>query len=280
MSNKLSRREWLVKMPLAIAVGSLLPAIGQGTPQSTPRMGNLHDEYPSHDPEVVREVVGAAHGRFERLKELIILQPALAKSAWDWGFGDWESALGAASHMGRRDIAEFLIQYGARPNLFTFAMMGQLEVVKACVEANPGVQQIHGPHGITLLAHAEKGGKDAKKVVEYLQKAGDADIAAISLEVTAEEQQIYLGEYTFGKGPDDRFTVLTNSRGKLMIRRGNRFGRVLNRVEDHGFAPGGASTVRVRFKVVDDRAISLSIHDPNPQVVALRRQGDELTTPR
>jgi hypothetical protein len=34
----------------------------------------------------------------------------LARAAWDWGFGDWETALGAASHMGSRPI---------RPDQFT-----------------------------------------------------------------------------------------------------------------------------------------------------------------
>ncbi len=89
----------------------------------------VHAEFPSQDPALVRETVAAAHTRIERVRELVEASPALAKAAWDWGFGDWESALGAASHMGRVDIAELLIAHGARPNLFTFAMLGQLDVV-------------------------------------------------------------------------------------------------------------------------------------------------------
>ena len=63
--------------------------------------------YPTQDYEIVREVVGAAHARFDRVKELVTERPELAKATWDWGFGDVETALGAASHMGRKDIAEF-----------------------------------------------------------------------------------------------------------------------------------------------------------------------------
>ena len=37
-----------------------------------------------------------------RVKELVGRQPALAKATWDWGFGDWETSLGAASHVGHR----------------------------------------------------------------------------------------------------------------------------------------------------------------------------------
>jgi hypothetical protein len=35
------------------------------------------------------------------------------------------------------------------------------DVVKALVAARPGVQRTLGPHGITLLAHAEVGGNAA-----------------------------------------------------------------------------------------------------------------------
>jgi len=43
--------------------------------------------------------------------------------------------LGAASHMGRRDIAEILIEHGARSNLFTSTMLGHLEAVRAYIKA-------------------------------------------------------------------------------------------------------------------------------------------------
>ena len=42
-------------------------------------------------------------------------RPSLAKAAWDWGFEDWEDPLGAASHVGNHEIAEYLIGHGARP---------------------------------------------------------------------------------------------------------------------------------------------------------------------
>jgi len=63
------------------------------------------------------------------------------KAVWDWGFGDWESALGAASHVGNREIAEYLIAHGARPSLFSATMLGHLDVVKAFIAAQPGVTE-------------------------------------------------------------------------------------------------------------------------------------------
>jgi hypothetical protein len=50
------------------------------------------------------------------------------------------------------------LAHGARPSIFSAAMLGQLAVVRAFTEAAPGVQGTPGPHGITLLAHARAGG--------------------------------------------------------------------------------------------------------------------------
>src|ERR1051325_5140636 len=87
-----------------------------------------HDSFPSQPPDVVKEMVSVSHGNVKRVKELVKMHPALAKAAWDWGFGDWETALGAASHVGNREIAELLIEQGAPPTIFSATMLGQLEV--------------------------------------------------------------------------------------------------------------------------------------------------------
>ena len=87
-----------------------------------------HPAFPAQDPEQVLEMVLVAHSDVDRVRALVVESPELAKAAVDWGFGDWESALGAASHMGRRDIAEVLLENGARPSLFSAAMLGQLTV--------------------------------------------------------------------------------------------------------------------------------------------------------
>jgi hypothetical protein len=96
-----------------------------------------YDAFPAQQPDIVREMVSVAHGNLKRVQELIEARPALVKAAIDWGFGDWEDALGAASHTGRRDIAEYLIANGARPTLFSATMLGQLDVVKAFLAAHP-----------------------------------------------------------------------------------------------------------------------------------------------
>jgi hypothetical protein len=121
------------------------------------------------DAALVEEFVGKAHGDLDRVRELLAEHPALLNAAWDWGGGDWETALGAASHMGRRDIAEFLLGQGARGDIFAAAMLGSLDLVKAIVQIQPSSATALGPHGISLLRHAIAGGEAATAVAEYLQ---------------------------------------------------------------------------------------------------------------
>ena len=119
--------------------------------------------------ELVQEFVGVAHGDLERVKTLLEQEPALVNAAWDWGGGDWETGLGAAAHIGRRDIALCLLERGARIDLFAAAMLGRLEIVRAVLEAFPDARHARGPHGIPLIAHAQAGGEDAAAVVDYLR---------------------------------------------------------------------------------------------------------------
>ncbi len=231
--------------------------------------GGLPASYPTQDPDLVREVVGKAHVNYDRVRELVTPRPALAKAVWDWGFGDWESALGAASHMGRRDIAELLIEHGARPNLFTFAMFGQVDVVRTACDANPGIQRQHGPHGITLMAHARKGGDDAAAVVEYLDKLGDADIGATNLPLDEGTAAMYVGNYQPEGGPGVVFRIGLR-RGTLTFQRDERVMRFLNHLGNDEFSPGGGASVRIAFDVDNGTALALAIHDGDVIVRANR----------
>jgi hypothetical protein len=124
---------------------------------------------PALEVGLVQEFVAKAHGDLDRVQELLAQQPSLIHATWDWGGGDFETALGAASHMGRRDIAEFLLKNGARLDLFAATMLGELEIVKATLTAFPDAINTLGPHGIPLVAHAQAGGEEAKEVLKYLE---------------------------------------------------------------------------------------------------------------
>jgi hypothetical protein len=130
------------------------------------------DEKPAPiDRELVAEFVLKAHGDLEFVRQMVGREPAIVNAAWDWGGGDWETGLGAASHVGRRDIAEYLLEHGARKDVFAAAMLGEADVVRAMLDAQPDLRDARGPHGISLGAHAEAGGEQARDVVELLEGA-------------------------------------------------------------------------------------------------------------
>ena len=117
-------------------------------------------------PGVVGEFVGRAHVDLPRVSELLSTYPTLINSAFDWGNGDWETALGAAAHSGRRDIVEYLLSKGARIDIFAAAFLGKVSLVRAFLHETPGALHLSGPHGIPLLDHARKGGHP--DMVSYL----------------------------------------------------------------------------------------------------------------
>ena len=121
--------------------------------------------------ELVQALVGNAHGDLGAVRELVEREPRLVNASWDWGGGDWETALGAASHTGRRDIALFLLERGAFLDIFAAAMLGETEIVRAGIAAFPAIRDARGPHGIPLLDHARAGGEGAREVVELLEAA-------------------------------------------------------------------------------------------------------------
>lgn len=128
------------------------------------------EENQSLDPSLVEEFVGKAHRDFQQVKQLLDQEPALVNAAWDWGGGDWETALGAAAHVGRRDIAEYLLDNGARLDIFAAAMLGYTEIVRAFIDQRPDALSLLGPHDIPLIAHAEAGGDAAAEVLIFLKE--------------------------------------------------------------------------------------------------------------
>src|SRR6185295_14649555 len=126
-----SRRQLIqggVLMAAATAVGGRLAAQGASASTTTTSTA-IPDRGPRLDLDMVREFVIAGHGKLDRTRELLEQQPALINATWDWGGGDWETALGGASHMGNKPIAEFLLAHGARMDVFCATMMGKIEIV-------------------------------------------------------------------------------------------------------------------------------------------------------
>lgn len=275
--NPISRR-FLVKSSVFGLLAASVPSIvfsnniqPDGTDNQSP-----HNRYPAIELSVASEVVGVSHFNLDRLKELIEPRPELAKASWDWGFGDWESAIGAATHVGRKDIIDYLIGKGAMPTIFTYAVLGDYETVKAMITAYPGIQKNFGPHGITLLQHARTGlqttGVDKKKaqlLINYLQTFGDAD-GKKYLELDEQDKAKYLGDYKYGEGKDDGFSIKLNMRKMISLGMLGKSGGALWRIGEHEFTYQGAPSVTVKFQLQNKQVVSLTISEPGLTLTAVK----------
>ena len=129
-------------------------------------------EDPQLDPALVKKFVGASHSNFDVVKELLEEHPNLLNAAHDWKYGDFETGLGAASHVGFKDLVKYFLEHGAQANIFTAALFGKMDILKPMLEFSPSLINAKGPHGFTLLHHANKGGDEALEVAEYLKELG------------------------------------------------------------------------------------------------------------
>lgn len=155
-----NRRVFIKKLLTAAAGLSIVPAV----------LYSKQKEKLNND--LVFEFVKAGHNDLTKVKQMLSEAPALINASWDWGGGDFETAIGGAGHVGNVQIAEFLITKGARANLFTFTMLGKTEIVIPALEAFPDLIHSNGPHGFTLLHHANVGGEKSKIIKEYLLSVG------------------------------------------------------------------------------------------------------------
>ncbi|HET9362291.1 MAG TPA: hypothetical protein VFO58_21215 [Vicinamibacterales bacterium] len=143
------------------ALAAERPAFSQQLSATLPRPSPL-------PPDQVRQFVQVAHSDLDATRKMLDSEHRLLRATWDWGGGDFETALGGAAHMGRRDIATLLVDKGAPLDLFAAAMLGEIAIVRAALETRPALARVPGPHGIPLLAHAKAGGPPAMAVLEYV----------------------------------------------------------------------------------------------------------------
>lgn len=164
----MNRKNFFVKAALGAGSFVAIPHIllSQNAPVvKSPRV----DPLPA---EKVKEFVSAGHNNLDKVKSMLLEFPTLLYATWDLGGSDFETALEGAGHVGNKDIANHLIKLGARANMFVLTMLGKTQIVKPYLEMFPEYLTARGPHGLTLLHHAQRGGGDAKELLEYLQSKG------------------------------------------------------------------------------------------------------------
>lgn len=228
-----------------------------------------HPGFPIADAEVVKALVTVAHTDFAEVRRLVERQPALARASWDWGYGDWETGLGAAAHTGRRETAELLLAHGARPTIFSAAMMGHLDVVRAFIAVMPTVARTLGPHGLPLMVHARAGGAAAQGVVKYLETVPDASRPPASEPLSNADRDSLVGRYTFGAGARDVFDVDVRQ-DQLGLQRPGTSRRFLIHTGNLMFFPSGVPSVRIVFAREAARVTRFTISDPDVLLTASR----------
>lgn len=125
----------------------------------------------------IRAFVIAGHGNQPVVQDLLADRPELLNARYE----EWnETALGAASHVGNRVMALYLLEQGAPLTICTAAMLGDLTSVQGFLRADPTQANATGAHGIALLVHAALSGRvDILDLL--LEHGGSIDSASYAL---------------------------------------------------------------------------------------------------
>lgn len=147
--------------------------------------------------EQIRNFVLPAHGNIEVVKQMLAEEPRLLNEKYE-EFN--ETALEAASHVGNRPIAEFLLEQGAPMNVYTAAMFGLKDEVAAFLDESPELINGNGVHGISLLYHAALSGN--VDLVEMLTERGNTQSPDQPLLAAASYGRIEMAKWLLARGAD------------------------------------------------------------------------------
>lgn len=123
--------------------------------------------------DLVDEFIDIAHGQkrgsgdnLTKVKGLVTKYPALVHAVHSDGD---ETGIGAAAHMGEREIVQYLLVQGAPLDIATAAMMGWRDKVTGFLRQDSSQVKATGAHGCALLYFAALSGdtKIADMILEY-----------------------------------------------------------------------------------------------------------------
>ena len=145
--------------------------------------------------EEIRSFVLPAHGDLATVKRMLAENPALLNAKYE----EWnETGLGAASHVGNRAVAEYLLSQGATLTICTAAMLGMTQSVAEFLKADPGQARATGAHGIPVLTHAAISGKTEIADLLIANGGGEGvDAGLVNAERTGQEIHYELNTSVF-----------------------------------------------------------------------------------
>ena len=159
--------------------------------------------------EQIRNFILPAHGNLEVVKQMLAEEPRLLNQKYE-EFD--ETALEAASHVGNRPIAEFLLAQGAPMNIYTAAMFGNTEQVARFLDEAPELINGNGVHGISLLFHTALSGN--VDLAEMLVARGNTQSPDQPLLAAAMYGRIAMAQWLLNRGANK---TTTNMRGQTAL---------------------------------------------------------------
>jgi len=145
--------------------------------------------------EEANQFIIDCHGDLDTVKEKVASTPGLVNA---YNPETIESALGATAHMGQREIAEFLLENGAEPELGALAMLGRRDEVQAWLQKDPAAAQAGGAHRIPVAFHAAISGDTG--IMQLLWEAGEQEQVKNALLGAVAFNKLEMARWLLGRG--------------------------------------------------------------------------------
>lgn len=178
--------------------------------------------------EEIRPFVMVSHGDLEAVKQMLADDPRLLNTMYE----EWqETPLGAASHVGNRPIAEFLLAQGAPLTIYTAAMLGRTADVVQFLEDDASLINSGGAHNISLLFHAALSGDLA--LLKLLVERGNTQSADQPLLVAVGRGDGQMASWLLARGADVAVTDF-KQRTPLAIAEANADATMIALLKEYG----------------------------------------------
>ena len=186
---------------------------------------------PQISQETVGEFVIAAHHDLGKVKDLHAAHPELLNARYV-PFN--ETAVEAASHMGNREIAGYLLASGVPMVICTAAMLGLGEQVGQFLNADPSLSTAKGAHGITVMYHAALGGRP--EIGEMLLARGGGEGMSDALHAAVKFGHADMVQWLLTHGATDIEVLDFEKKTPLQVAEGKGDTRIAELLREHGAA--------------------------------------------
>ncbi len=157
-------------------------------------------EWEAANQELIRSFVLPCHFGLDQARD-VLKQDSRLVNARLYDFD--EAGIEAASHMGRPDIAQFLLGSGAPYTVHCSVMLGHTEAARSFFDTDASQAARAGAHGIPMMFHAAISG--SIPMVELLEQYGGGQDYDQALCGAAGWQHPQMIEWMLGRGADPNF---------------------------------------------------------------------------